>query len=77
MKWRDIVHFWITGEDPDERKDRERITMLLNEQYRLANEAFQSETAGNKETAREKRDAAERIARRIGRIEAGTEDIGI
>jgi len=77
MEWKDLVHYWFTGERPEEKKRRIRISTLLDEQYRLTREALQEDMQGNRETAQEKRDAAERVSRQIGRIEAGTEDIGI
>lgn len=77
MNLKALVSYWWTGELPEEKRNRKRINVLLDEQYNLIKEALEQDIKGNSDTAREKREAAEQVSRQIGRIEAGTEDIGI
>lgn len=77
MNLRELLHYWWTSELPEEKIQRERINILLDEQYRLIREALEEDINGNSKAAQEKRNDAERVSRQIERIEAGTEDIGI
>lgn len=66
MKWSQLIHYWLSGELPDNQIDE-----LLKQQHDLERQAIKMFRNGELEEAIRMMATAERIKRKIAAIEYG------